>query len=162
MYKVIGVDNQVYGPVDAEQIRQWIRERRLATQSQLQKEGESTWQPLSAFPEFADLLAVAAPAVVPQAAYSSAPSTPTTHTNGMAVGGFVCGLLSFCCTCFPLGLVGLILCIIALSQISKQPMQAGKGWAIAGIILSVLGFATTVIFFAFNLFGDLLKDLNLE
>lgn len=161
MYKVIGVDNQVYGPVDAEQIRSWIRERRLAAQSQLQKEGETAWRPLSAFPEFADLLAAAAPVTLPQSpTFASPPATATPNTNGMAIGGFVCGLLSFCCTCFPLGLVGLILSAIALSQISKQPGQAGKGWAIAGIVLSVLSFIGTVVFFATNTWKELFNNLQ--
>ncbi len=55
-YTVIGSDQKQYGPVTAEQLRQWIHDGRLNQQSQVKAEGDAQWRPLSAFPEFADLL----------------------------------------------------------------------------------------------------------
>jgi uncharacterized membrane protein len=60
MYKIIGGDQKEYGPVSADQIRQWIAEGRANAQTQVQAEGSANWQPLSTFPEFADVLAAQA------------------------------------------------------------------------------------------------------
>ncbi len=45
-----------YGPVDADKIAQWIRERRLERASLVFKEGETEWRPLGGHPEFSALL----------------------------------------------------------------------------------------------------------
>src|ERR1700704_157917 len=53
MYKIIGANQVEYGPVTAEQLREWITEGRINGQTSAQAEGETTWRPLSTFPEFA-------------------------------------------------------------------------------------------------------------
>ncbi|HEX4264620.1 MAG TPA: GYF domain-containing protein [Verrucomicrobiae bacterium] len=55
MFKIIGADQKEYGPISAEQIRQWIIDGRLNAQTRAQSDG-GEWQTLSAFPEFADVL----------------------------------------------------------------------------------------------------------
>lgn len=60
MYRVRGSDQNVYGPIPAETIRQWIGERRLNRDSQVCREGEETWQSLGQLTEFADALSGAA------------------------------------------------------------------------------------------------------
>src|ERR1041385_5803019 len=62
MYKIIGADQKEYGPITAEQMRQWIVEGRVNAQTQARLETEPAWRPLSAFPEFAAALNPAAPA----------------------------------------------------------------------------------------------------
>lgn len=52
MYKIIGVDRKEYGPITAEQIRQWISEGRVNAQTQACLEGTQEWKPLGMFPEF--------------------------------------------------------------------------------------------------------------
>src|SRR6478672_6923745 len=52
MYKIIGVDQKEYGPITAEQIRQWISEGRVNAQTQARLEGTQEWKPLGMFPEF--------------------------------------------------------------------------------------------------------------
>jgi hypothetical protein len=52
MYKIIGVDQKEYGPVTAEEIRQWISEGRLNAQTKACLEGTQDWKPLGMFPEF--------------------------------------------------------------------------------------------------------------
>lgn len=54
MYRVRGADQNVYGPIAAETVRQWIAERRLNRDSQVCREGEEVWQPLGQVAEFAD------------------------------------------------------------------------------------------------------------
>lgn len=63
MYKIIGADQKEYGPVTIDQIRQWIRDGRVNAHTQARLEPGGNWQPLSAFPEFADAFqpGVAAP-----------------------------------------------------------------------------------------------------
>jgi hypothetical protein len=66
MYKIIGADGKAYGPVTPEQIRQWISEARINSETQVLVEGSQEWKPLSDYPEFADLLgsnAAAAPSI---------------------------------------------------------------------------------------------------
>ena len=57
MYKVIGGDNQEYGPVTSEELCQWIAEGRLSRQSLAQAEGIAEWRALATFPEFEEALA---------------------------------------------------------------------------------------------------------
>src|SRR5260370_36798023 len=56
MYKIIGADQKEYGPVTADQIRQWIAEGRANAQTMVRREGETEWKPLSGYPEFAPAL----------------------------------------------------------------------------------------------------------
>jgi len=55
-YKVLGGDQREYGPVSADEVRQWIGDGRLNAQSVARAETSSEWRPLGDFPEFADAL----------------------------------------------------------------------------------------------------------
>src|ERR1051326_192145 len=132
MYKIRGADGQEYGPATAEQVRQWIMERRLNAQSLARLEGTEEWKPLAHFPEFAATLATS-PVSGPIAPIRAVP--PTGPTNSLAVASLIVGCLAVCCQ--PLGIVGLILSIIALWQIKTEPTQGGKGFAVAGLALSI-------------------------
>lgn len=159
MYKILSTDNKEYGPAPAEQVRQWILERRLNAQSLIQAEGSAGWKPLSLFPEFSSTLASAGPAP----GVSAAPPVVRSDggVNGLAVGSLICGGIAMLgsgmvCCCLPLtfifsfisaplGLAGLVIGIVALSQLKKRPGQEGKGMAIAGIILSAVALVVSVI-----------------
>jgi hypothetical protein len=58
MFKIIGADQRPYGPVSADQLRQWIAEERADGRTLAQAEGSSDWRPLSSFAEFAALFPV--------------------------------------------------------------------------------------------------------
>ncbi len=59
--------------------------------------------------------------------------------NGMAIAGFI---LSFLCS-----ILGLILSAVALGQINKSGgTQKGKGLAVAGIVISIISIAFSIIF----------------
>lgn len=60
MYKIIGADGKEYGPVSAEEIKQWIREGRAVAATQAQAVGGTGWKSLSEFPEFAGCFGAAA------------------------------------------------------------------------------------------------------
>ena len=53
MYKIIGADQKEYGPVTAEQLRQWLAEGRVSAQTQVLPEGATEWKALGSLPEFA-------------------------------------------------------------------------------------------------------------
>jgi len=56
-YTIIGGDQKPYSAVTADNIRHWIADGRLNAQSLAREENDTEWRPLSAFPEFADVLA---------------------------------------------------------------------------------------------------------
>ena len=67
-----------------------------------------------------------------------APMGGEVKTNTLAIVGLIC---AFLCS-----LIGLVLSIVALTQINKsQGMQKGKGLAIAGIIISALMIVASII-----------------
>ncbi len=72
MYKIRGADNNEYGPITADQVRQWIRENRLNRVSLAEDVASPGWRPLAEFPEFAAALAGGGSAP-PAAAYVAAP-----------------------------------------------------------------------------------------
>lgn len=71
-YKIIGGDQKEYGPVTAEQLRQWIAEGRVNAQTQVQAEGTAEWKPLASF---AELAATAGTPPSPMVPPSLSPST---------------------------------------------------------------------------------------
>src|SRR5436305_3059833 len=85
MYKIIGADQKQYGPVSADEMRQWIAEGRVNAQTLIQAEGQTDWRPLSSFPEFA---------AVPQPLPSGVPLTSMPASNAQAlVSGPATGLM---------------------------------------------------------------------
>jgi hypothetical protein len=130
MYKIIGSDQQVYGPVTADQLHQWMTEGRVNLATLVQLEGTADWKPLSSLPEFAIPPAVNMPL-----------SPARAHTDGMATGGLICGILSIVCCCAgPIfGVLGLIFSIIILSRRQDYPSESSRQMALAGLILSIVG-----------------------
>ena len=61
------------------------------------------------------------------------------ETNGLAIAGFVLGLLSIFIAGIILGLLGVIFSMTALNKIKRNPNMGGKGLAIAGLILGLIG-----------------------
>ena len=78
MYKIIGHDRQVYGPVSAEQLRQWINEGRVVASTRAQCDETTDWQPLSNIPEFADAFqgAITSPEAAPVPPVEPVPVDP--------------------------------------------------------------------------------------
>jgi prepilin-type processing-associated H-X9-DG protein len=130
MFKIIGGDQKEYGPVSADQLREWIQSGRADTQTRVQAEGQTDWRALGELPEFADALAARSPTTPPP------PVTTVPKTSGLAIASLVLGLLGLV-SCGITSLVGLVLGIVALNKINKsQGRIAGNGLAIAGIIAS--------------------------
>ena len=73
-YRIIGGDQKQYGPISAEEMRQWIAEGRLNGQSLAWVEGGADWRSLATFPEFSDALVAQTAARPPIAAAPASPS----------------------------------------------------------------------------------------
>jgi hypothetical protein len=133
-YRIIGADGRQYGPVPAEQIRQWIAEGRVESRTPVFTDGAKDWTFVGLVPEFANCFPAAPPAM--------APPFRARKTSGSATTGMVCGILSWvlvcCCGGFPFNLLALVFSLIGLSQINRHPeLYEGRGQAIAGLVLSI-------------------------
>jgi prepilin-type processing-associated H-X9-DG protein len=130
MYKIIGSDGQQYGPITAEQLRQWLTEGRVNTQTQVQPDGVTDWKPLGSLLEFAS-------STPPPLTPSPAPAPlASPKTSGLAIASLVLGILGFCSYGLT-AIVGLILGLVGLRRINRsQGMLSGKRLAIAGISVS--------------------------
>ena len=64
MFRMIGADGRQYGPINVEQLRQWITEGRANAHTLVQPEGGVEWKPLASFPEFSPPLASPVPPVL--------------------------------------------------------------------------------------------------
>ena len=150
MYKVIGSDGKTYGPAGPEKIREWIAQGRLEKRTPVLPEGAAEWTYLGLLPEFSRECGGTPPVI--------APPGRTKKTNGLAIAGFVCGLLSLpvcCCGGCPFNLLGLVFSIIAMVQISRQTeKEEGWGLALAGLICSA---ASLLFGFGLGIFHLLLS-----
>ncbi len=167
MYKIIGANQTEYGPVSAEQIRQWITEGRINAQTPAQAAGDTGWKAIATFPEFAgDFPTNATPPP-----FSPPPSSPPplrtylpndggralalSEVNGPAIGLMVTAILGAF-----LALVGIVNNLIGtpfnFSGLEGMPPQSAEmframqsGYGAVGIFFAVLQIALAVfIFFA--------------
>jgi len=150
MYKIIGADQNEYGPITAEQVRQWITEGRLNALSKIQVDGSGQWKLLREMPEFASLLPPSPPSISLGA--SPSPSSPLRAggvppvNNPLAGWALGTGIASLACCPFGiLSLVSIVLGAIALSQIKQNPNQGGRALAIDAIVLGCLSLLMAVI-----------------
>jgi hypothetical protein len=157
MYRIIGADGREYGPISADQLRQWITEGRANSATHVLVEGAPEWKPLGSLPEFSLLFAARTPAVTP--APFATGTTPAQTTNAFATTGLVLGIISLsaglcCCYGLPFNVSGLIFSLIALSQIRSHPEKySGRGMAVAGLVLCLTSLALMFILFILAIFG---------
>ncbi len=91
MYKMIGADGQQYGPVNAEQIRQWLAENRVRGETLIQLEGTQEWKPLRSFPELMPAQS-SAPPVFGSPTPSQTPAQMAARASSKLPAG-ICGIL---------------------------------------------------------------------
>jgi hypothetical protein len=93
MYKIIGADGNEYGPVSAEQLRQWLAEGRINAQTKVRPEGATEWKLFSDLPEFAAAVPSGPPptmAIIPASG-----SAAQEQVNGPAIGLIIVAILGF-------------------------------------------------------------------
>lgn len=157
MYKIIGNDGKTYGPVAAEQIREWMTQGRVESRTAVLSANAAEWTFLGLLPEFAPHFTGPPPVIAPP----KQNAVSINNTNGFATAGLVCGILSCVCCCgCPFNVLGLIFSIVALVQINAQvEKQAGWGLALAGLICSA---ASLLFSFGLGIFQLALTPANLS
>src|ERR1051326_9122055 len=96
MYKIIGVDGKEYGPINLDQLRQWITEGRVNTQTRVLPEGGTDWKTVAEIPELAGSLPpTPAPTPFPAAMPGAAISPDALNmVNGPSIGLIITGSLN--------------------------------------------------------------------
>jgi hypothetical protein len=154
MHRIIGADGREYGPIPAEQLRQWVREGRANAQTRARAEGADQWKPLAEHVEFAPMLARIPPPLATQGPVYIAPAP---RTNSLALASLFLGIFSLtcgmcCCYGMPFNVLGIIFALVALAQIGNDPYgQQGRGIAVAGLVLCVLSLVLGVVASVFGL-----------
>ena len=120
MYKIIGADQKEYGPVTADQLRQWITEGRVSGQTQVLPEGATEWKSLGDLPEFA----TASPGTI-----QASPSIPAPRpageelVNGPAIGLIVVAILGAL-----LQIASLIMHVVKGGSVPTNSQMPGQAW----------------------------------
>jgi len=142
MYKIIGADQKEYGPVTAEQLRQWITEGRVSLQTQVLPEGGTEWKALGDFPEFA----AASSGAVPIMPSIPAPSSAGVElVNGPAIGLIITDILG--------ALVQIVSLIRLLLMGGSMPMNSqmlGQAWVSIlsgpiGVVMGIIAILMSVV-----------------
>ena len=144
MYKIIGADQKEYGPVSAEQLRQWLAEGRVNVQTQVLPEGATEWTTLGRLPEFAGVSAVPVPAitVVPTPGPGAAELV-----KGPATGLIVVAVLGVI-----VQIVGIIFNLAGASFMPRHQMPS-DAWVnmfsgTVGVVSGVIGILLSGLIFA--------------
>ena len=136
MYKIIGTDGRQYGPVNAEQIRCWLAEKRLQAQTLVQTEGAPDWKPLGSFAEFAaDLISVPPPIIPPPGAIAARAS----HKIAAGIFGILLGALGI--HKFILGYTGAGLIMLLVSIIGGV-LTCGFAY----VVMHIIGLIEGIIY----------------
>ena len=175
-----GKEGQQFGPVDEATLRARVTTSEIRPDDLIWTEGMSEWTPLKRVAQFntqqvPSALQTAVPVKEflsdnPDSPYAPPAGNPVVQnsiiggvqmgppTSGLAIASMVCGILSlFLCFCLG-GIIGLpaVICgHMAMRQTGPQipghPLQmAGRGMAIAGLIMGYLGLVTFVILILSN------------
>ena len=129
MYKIIGGDGKEYGPVSAEQLRQWFAEGRVNAQTKVLAEDSTEWRTLAAIGEFAGLVGV--PPVTPPVTPSARPYQVTFDIPTYLAPAILVTL--FCC--LPFGIPAIVFAAQVNSKRAagdiegaKESSQKAKTW----------------------------------
>jgi hypothetical protein len=145
MYRIVGADGREYGPISADQLRQWIAEGRANAQTKVLLEGTTEWKSLGEFPEFFPSGAPAAapispgtipPPPPPMPAYTPVGGPASDQVSGPAIGLMVVAIIGFILQAGSLALRFLGISFMA----QEMPSQA---WG--RLMSGTLGIATNVI-----------------
>jgi hypothetical protein len=117
MYKIIGSDQKEYGPISADQLRQWIAEGRINAQTLIQSETDPSWRPLSSFPEFAASAPPAAPFMPPLGGMDTQ-ARASSLVSGPAIALIVTAAIGIA-----LALLGMVMTLAGVNRTQVQGMD---------------------------------------
>ena len=122
MYKIIGADQKEYGPVTADQLRQWITEGRVSGQTQVLPEGATEWKALGDLPEFATASPGIAPAI-PSISMPAPSPAGAELVKGPAIGLIVVAILGIL-----VQIVSLIMHVKMGGSMPVNNQMPGQAW----------------------------------
>jgi TM2 domain-containing membrane protein YozV len=141
MYKIVGVDGQQYGPVNAEEIRRWIAGKRVNAQTLVQAEGSLDWKPLGSFSEFvSELNAVPPPPIAPPL---SAVASRASNKIPAGICGILLGWLGI--HKFILGYTGAGLVMLLVSVIAPVITCFSFGF-LGTFVMGIIGLIEGIIY----------------
>lgn len=126
MYKIIGADQREYGPITADQIRQWITEGRADAKTPVCLDGTTEWKPLGMYPELAGFVSTPAGGVPVAAA------KPPASIKVFGILNIVFGAMGVLCS--PLSLISLPM---MSKQLGYSPFMIH--WMVFSVLLGVAG-----------------------
>ena len=132
MYKIIGADGREYGPVTAEQLRQWVGEGRVNAQTLVQPEGGTDWKALANYP-------AVMPPVAPPISQPALGSTARLPGADKKISAGICGIL--------LGSLGIHKFILGYtSQAVTMLLITVLTCGIGGCVMHVIGLIEGIIY----------------
>jgi hypothetical protein len=139
MYKIIGADGKEYGPITAEQLRQWLAEGRANTQTQVLPDGATSWTTVGQLPEFAAAAPGPAPITPIQPILQPAAAE---RVNGPAIGLIVVAILGAL-----VQIASLIMHVAGTSMLATSRMP-NNPWAsmfsgTIGVVTGVVGLVVS-------------------
>jgi len=146
MYKIIGADGKEYGPISAEQLKQWIAEGRANHQTKVLPEGATEWRALAEISELATALPItptAAPGPVP--VVTAGGVSAAEQVRGPAVGLMVTAVVGFLAQA-----AALVINVFKVSLGAMQRQGTAEAWVNMfsgpiGVVGGVLGIAVSAM-----------------
>lgn len=150
MYKILGGDGKEYGPVNLDQLRDWLKQGRINSQTRVKAESCSEYKTALDTPELSTLFAPATPRPSGQEAppVISAPTARDQEKQkGLAVLSLILGLSSFLlCLSALTGIPAVICGHVARSRARCLPTRyGGAGLATVGLVLGYAGIVLTFV-----------------
>src|SRR5882724_1975403 len=136
MYRIIGADGREYGPITADQLRQWVAEGRANAQTKVLAEGTTEWKTVGELPEFASPGATTAagptgPTAPPPMAMPMPASGGLEQVNAPAIALIVVAVLNL------LVQVGSVILKVFFSALAAKQTEG---------LPPILTFASTMVF----------------
>jgi hypothetical protein len=144
-YTIIGGDQKEYGSVTADDLRKWITDGRLNAQSLAKEDHDTEWRPLSAFPEFADVLGAGStppPLTAPAMSAGGGRDAALQLVKGPVIGLKVTAILGLVMV-----VLGLVVNVMTLNgfHIGPQQMYDPQMQKLIGILGGSLGIVQNII-----------------
>jgi hypothetical protein len=134
MYRIIGGDGKEYGPISAEQLKQWLRDRRVNGQTQVRAEGDAGFRPLSSFPD------LGAGVAVPPPLFEAPPSY------------MVYSVLVTICGCLLVGPVAIFYSMRVNDKVAKGDYEAARQASASARLWCWIALAVGVLHYVAELF----------
>jgi hypothetical protein len=147
MYRIIGADGKEYGPITADQLRQWMAEGRANAQTQVRVEGTTEWKPLVDFPEFVAPIPAepGAPGAAPPMPIAADTSAALLEVSGPATGLIILAILHifWVIITFVFRLVGASM--FQSSEFASNPAFANMFNSRLGFLTGLLGILIAIL-----------------